>query len=289
MKKIAFASLLVALALGWGASAALAQDATQEAAAETPKPITATITGTNYNLADAYPERGTDAAEPKLTMLSAFKVSTAEDDSGKEIEGLVGKSVYYVPTAKATGLLIDESMRDVTGIISGTLHVEQRAIVIQDFTSAVASEEAGDDEWNEIIVGNMSQMPVLGNNPEEESTEPIGATLTGTNYNLLQSYAKDEAIGADPGLAKLNALRVTTAENIDGEPLESLVGKSVYYVPNDTAQHLLIDEMLQGKTLTVVGVLRVDQRAIIVETIEGIDDEDWVEIPTKGPSQVPVL
>ncbi len=289
MKKIALASLLMAVALGYSMSAAWAGNATEEATSDTPKPITAAITGTNYNLFDKYAESGEDVAGPKLAALSAFKVTAVEDDSGKKLEGLVGKTVYYVPTAKATGVLINEDMQNATGIVSGILHVEQRAIVVRGFTSTVKSEAASGDDWDEIDFGNLSQVPVLGDEPEEENTNPIGVTLTGTNYCLLQTYAKDEAAGADPDLAKLNALKVTAAEDIDGEPLEGLVGKTVYYVPNDTAQPLLIDEILQGKTLTVVGVLRVDQRAIIVETIEGIDDEDWVEIPTKGPSQVPVL
>ncbi len=122
-----------------------------------------------------------------------------------------------------------------------------------------------------------------------ESAEPIGAKLTGTNYNLLKTYAKDEAAEANPSLALLNALKVTAAEDIDGNPLEGLVGKTVYYVPNAKAQGLLVAESMQDKEVVVIGMLHMAQRAIVVEMIEGASGDEWDELGVGNMSQMPVL
>ncbi len=127
----------------------------------------------------------------------------------------------------------------------------------------------------------------------EAKPESVGVKIVGVNYCVLCALANDEVAGANTSYAKLNALKVTEAKDVDGNVLADLVGKTLHYLPSKAAEPLLVGEGLAGKNVTItVGVLFKNENALLVEEYEAEesgDDDDWDELPLGGKSGLQVL
>ena len=130
----------------------------------------------------------------------------------------------------------------------------------------------------------------------QDAEQPVAATVTGLNYNVLSTLAKD-AEAADPALAKLNALKVTEAVGADGKPVDALKGKTLYYVPVKAAAALIAGDANAGKTVAITGKVLAGSNAIIVESFEVKADggaaagggDEWDQIGVKTMSQQAVI
>ncbi len=121
----------------------------------------------------------------------------------------------------------------------------------------------------------------------EEDGVPI--TVTGVNYCLLCNLAEHDAAEADNNYAKLNALKVQSAVCADGDAIEALEGKTLHYLPTETALALLADDAHRDQVVEVSGVWYQNASTLAVESFEaaegeagdedggegGDDDDDW--------------
>lgn len=117
-------------------------------------PSAVTVSGTNYGLI-ATLAPGAEAA-PALAKLNALKVTSAKDAAGKEIEGLKGKTLFYLPTKAAEPLILGDAHagKDVT--VHGKLHSAAGVLEVEKFEAA-----GGGDEFDDLPVGGISGKPVI--------------------------------------------------------------------------------------------------------------------------------
>lgn len=118
---------------------------------------------------------------------------------------------------------------------------------------------------------------------EDEAKAPeeaVSVVITGENYCLLQALAPEEMEGANAAYAKMNALKVTQAEDALGMMLTELEGKTLHYLPNKIGQALLVNADTVGKTVKVTGNLFQNAAAIQVtgyEVVEAKSEFSWDE------------
>ena len=128
---------------------------------------------------------------------------------------------------------------------------------------------------------------------EEAEAKPAGVpvTLTGKNYCLLSTLAKEAMSDANSSLASMNALEVTSAKNEAGEEMEGLKGVTLHYLPSKAAEPLLLGETNQGKTVTVKGTLFQAASSVLVVSFEAAagGDGEWDDIDVGGLSGQPVI
>ncbi|MBI1318534.1 MAG: hypothetical protein GC168_06260 [Candidatus Hydrogenedens sp.] len=124
-----------------------------------------------------------------------------------------------------------------------------------------------------------------------EEAASVAVTLTGTNYNLLDTLAADAKADAPAELAKINALKVSDAKDAEGKAIEGLKGKTVHYVPSAAAAALLSGDEQKGKKVTVKGKLFADANTVLVESFEAAagGDDDWSELDLNTLSGQQVL
>jgi ABC-type Na+ efflux pump permease subunit len=117
----------------------------------------------------------------------------------------------------------------------------------------------------------------------------VGVQITGDNYNLVQTLAKEEAGKANPTYAKINALKIKEAK-VDGKVVPELAGKTVHYIPTKAAEPLMAGAANAGKSVTVIGKLFQNENALLVQSIEGGADEGGLDgVKMKSKSGLPVL
>lgn len=130
---------------------------------------------------------------------------------------------------------------------------------------------------------------------QDEAPESVGVTITGVNYCLLCALAKGEMGNAPAPYARINALKVTEAKDVEGNALSGLTGKTIHYLPSKAAEILMANDTNAGKTVKVIGKLFKNENALLVETVEmeessdGGDDDDWDELPVGKQSGLQVL
>jgi len=140
------------------------------------------------------------------------------------------------------------------------------------------------------VVFAFSAVQVLA----QDAPKAVPVTVTGVNYGLLATLAKDEVEGADETCAALNALKVKEAKDADGNVIEELKGKTLHYLPNKAGSALLMGKDNRGKTVTVEGKLFADAAVLAVDSFEaaaGGDDEfgDFDELPIQSMSNQQIL
>lgn len=147
MKKCALLSILALLAVTVATFPVLADD---EAAG-----VAVTVTGTNYGLLAAY---GKGAEAGSLGGLNALKVTESS------VEGLVGKTLHYVPTKIAQDLQDGEGHRGKTVKVSGTLVADACALLVESYEIVEGEAAAGGsdfDDWDDLPTGTLSQQQIL--------------------------------------------------------------------------------------------------------------------------------
>lgn len=102
---------------------------------------------------------------------------------------------------------------------------------------------------------------------EAETPKAIGVTITGVNYGLLNTLAKDELAVANDSAAQLNALKVTVAKDGEGNEIADLAGKTLHYLHVKPAEAAMTGEANRGKELTITGSLFKNESALLVERI----------------------
>jgi hypothetical protein len=139
-----------------------------------------------------------------------------------------------------------------------------------------------------VLVAVAAGVPVLA---ADEAPASVAVTVTGTNYNLLGTLAKDQVAEADSAYAGLNALKVTEAKDADGKAIEGMAGKTLHYLASKAAKDLMVGEANQGKTVTVKGKVFTDACALLVESFEvsGGEDDEWGDLPVGTMSQQQIL
>lgn len=121
----------------------------------------------------------------------------------------------------------------------------------------------------------------------------IDVTITGQNYGLIATLAKDQAGNAIEAAAELNALKVTSAKGADGKEIADLKGKTVHYLPTKSAADLMLGKAHQGKNVEVKGKLFKAEGALLVGEFKpaaapaGGDDFD--DLPTSTVTRQQVL
>lgn len=167
MKRIIFRGMLVlAMALSLGAFAAddapaapAPADAAAAPAPEAEKPLAVTVTGANYCLIAAY---GGDAAKPAPNaqgFKNALKVATVAGADGKEIAGLAGKTLHYLPTEAAAPLSAGEENVGKTVTVKGQLYQDAGVIVVESFEAKAG--DALEEDWEPLPTGTLSGQQVL--------------------------------------------------------------------------------------------------------------------------------
>ncbi len=127
----------------------------------------------------------------------------------------------------------------------------------------------------------------------QDAPEAVPVTVTGVNYGLLVTLAKDQVDGADKTCAALNALKVTEAKDADGEVIEELAGKTLHYLPNKASMALLMGKENRDKTVTVKGSFFKDAAVLAVSSFEVTEDDDefgeFDELPIQSMSNQQIL
>ncbi len=176
MKQFAVWSLALVLTLGLVAAPVLAQDgseAKEEASAEAaqgseekaegseekpkaPAAMEATVIGTNYCVVCASGVAEADMAEGMDPHMFALKISSATDAEGNTIEGMAGKTLYYLPTKAAADLKKGGDMADAEVEVTGMVYPDMMVVKV-----AEAAPYDSWDDWDDIGVGSMSGQPVI--------------------------------------------------------------------------------------------------------------------------------
>lgn len=119
----------------------------------------------------------------------------------------------------------------------------------------------------------------------------VAVSISGENVGLIETLAKGETGSATAPLAQLNVLKVSEAKEIEGNKvIEDLKGKILFYIPTKSADNLITGTQMRGKTVNIIGKLYKDANAILVETIEGGEQEDeWDVLPVGKKSQIQQL
>ena len=121
----------------------------------------------------------------------------------------------------------------------------------------------------------------------------VDVTITGQNYGLIATLAKDEAANAIEAAAQLNALKVTSAKGADGKEMADLKGKTVHYLPTKSAADLMLGDKHQGKNVEVKGKLFKAEGVLIVgefkEAAAAAGNDDFDDLPTKTLTRQQVL
>lgn len=140
----------------------------------------------------------------------------------------------------------------------------------------------------------------------EHEEDGVAITVTGVNYCLLCHLAEDEAADAEHNYAKLNALKVQSAVNADGEAMDALVGKTLHYLPTENVLPLLAEDAHRDQVVAVSGVLFENASTLAVESFEATEDEagdeeggdggdddwgwdDWDDLPVGSMSGQQIL
>jgi hypothetical protein len=123
------------------------------------QPVPAKVTGTNVNVLAAY-GKGLDAdpAGP-LAKLNALVVKEALDATGKAIEGMAGRTLYYVPVKAAADLAVGDANVGKTIVITGKVLVKAGAVIVEKFEAQAAKKV--DSGWDTIGTKTMSQQAVI--------------------------------------------------------------------------------------------------------------------------------
>ncbi len=153
MKKAVLIAVM-ALALGFGALVS-AQDAAEEA-------VAVKVTGVNYCVLGTLAKDAEAAAG--FEKLNALKVTEALDADGKAIEGMAGKTLFYVPVKAAADLISGDANAGKTVTVTGKVFKAAGALVVESFSAAEgAAAAAGDaaDEWDTIGTTTMSKQAVI--------------------------------------------------------------------------------------------------------------------------------
>lgn len=125
-----------------------------------------------------------------------------------------------------------------------------------------------------------------------EAEKPVEATVTGVNYCLRKTFAKDEMAAANPDYVAMNALRVTQAADAEGKESPELAGQTLHYLPTEAAEPVLMGESYQGSEVQVTGRVYMKANVLRVEEIEGeaaADDESWDIVGVGGKSGVQII
>lgn len=129
------------------------------------KGIGVEITGKNVNLLKAVCGADTPEADSALGSMNALIVKEAKTSEGKDIEGLAGKLVHYLPVAAAAKLISGEENVDKMITIKGKLYKDATAIAVESFEVKAAAQGSASgenlDEWDELGVTTMSQQQVI--------------------------------------------------------------------------------------------------------------------------------
>ena len=135
------------------------------------------------------------------------------------------------------------------------------------------------------VLAQDTQAPAEEAAPADQAApKPIGITVTGVNYCLLSTLAPKQAADANPNYSMLNALKVTEAKDIEGNPITDLAGKTLHYLPTKSAEPVLVGDQNQGKTVEIIGQWYKDASSLLVETltVQGGGGDEWDELPV-GP------
>lgn len=121
----------------------------------------------------------------------------------------------------------------------------------------------------------------------------VEVTITGQNYGLISTLAKDEAANAIEAAAQLNALKVTSAKGADGKEIADLKGKTVHYLPVKAAADLMLGDKHQGKNVEVTGKLFKAEGVLLVggfkEVAAAAGGDDFDDLPTATVTRQQVL
>jgi hypothetical protein len=99
-----------------------------------------------------------DPAGP-LAKLNALVVKEAVDATGKPIEGLAGRTLYYVPVKAAADLAVGDTNVGKTIVITGKVLVKAGAVIVEKFEAQAAKKVDGG--WDTIGTKTMSQQAVI--------------------------------------------------------------------------------------------------------------------------------
>ncbi len=123
---------------------------------------------------------------------------------------------------------------------------------------------------------------------EEAAPKPVEVTVDGVNYCLLCELSEEDVADANSTYATMNALKVAAAVDADGNLLEDLEGKTLHYLPTESAEALLVGEQLAGASVTIVADYYADASAIKVKSFEA-EDSGWDDLPVGQKSNLQVL
>lgn len=151
MKKAMLLTAAIALALTFAVVGVQAEDA----AAEAPKGVAVTVTGSNYCLLCGLAADKAEDAPEATKHLNGLLVTEVLDADGTAIEGVAGKTLHYVPTKSAEALLVGEENADAVVTVKGTYFADANAIVVDSF------EASAGDEWDDLPIGGLSGQQVL--------------------------------------------------------------------------------------------------------------------------------
>jgi 2-oxoglutarate dehydrogenase E2 component (dihydrolipoamide succinyltransferase) len=128
-------------------------------AAPAEAPVAVKVTGTNVNVLATY-GKGLDAdpAGP-LAKLNVLVVKEAVDAAGKPVDGMAGRTLYYVPVKAAADLAVGDANLGKTVVITGKVLVKGGAVIVEKFEAQAAKKvDAG---WDTIGTKTMSQQAVI--------------------------------------------------------------------------------------------------------------------------------
>lgn len=121
----------------------------------------------------------------------------------------------------------------------------------------------------------------------------VDVTITGQNYGLIKTLAKEEAANAIEAAAQLNALKVTSAKGADGKEIAGLKGTTVHYLPTKAAEELILGDKQQGKNVEVKGKLFKAEGVLLVGEFKPAaapaGDDDFEDLAPKTLTRQQVL
>jgi hypothetical protein len=81
------------------------------------------------------------------------------DAAGKPVDGMAGRTLYYVPVKAAADLAVGDANLGKTVVVTGKVLVKGGAVIVEKFEAQAAKKVDGG--WDTIGTKTMSQQAVI--------------------------------------------------------------------------------------------------------------------------------
>jgi hypothetical protein len=121
-----------------------------------------------------------------------------------------------------------------------------------------------------VVVSIATACGRSGPTPPERVLSDRALTLTGENYCVSCALAARGATTRCEFYGHHHALRIDSAIDPEGRPIDALIGDTVHYLQNDESAALVEVDDFHRRRVRVKGRLFVAEHTLAVESVEGL-------------------